>query len=59
VIICGGGAKPTDLHLASIVHCIDDEIIGWLKRRERRVELRDRLLGFFHIPDQTVYAFFF
>jgi hypothetical protein len=31
-----GGAKLTDKHLASTVHCIDDEIIGWLKRREQR-----------------------
>jgi hypothetical protein len=23
-------------HLASKVHCVDDEIIGWLKRREQR-----------------------
>ena len=25
VIFCGGGAKPTDTHLASTIHCIDDE----------------------------------
>jgi hypothetical protein len=31
------GAKPTDLHLLSTVHCVDDEIMGWwLARRERR-----------------------
>ena len=36
VIICYGGAKPTDTHLASTVHCVDDEIIEWLERRERR-----------------------
>jgi len=35
IIFCGGGAKPTDTHLASTVHCID-EIIEWLERRERR-----------------------
>jgi hypothetical protein len=28
IIICYGGAKPTDKHLASTVHCVDDEIIG-------------------------------
>lgn len=33
VIICYGGAKPEDKHLASKVHCID-EIFDWLKRRE-------------------------
>jgi hypothetical protein len=35
VIFCGGGAKPTDTHLASTVHCVDEEIIEWLERRER------------------------
>jgi hypothetical protein len=31
VIICGGAAKPTDLHLASTVHCVDDggSSAGW------------------------------
>ena len=33
VIACYGGAKPTDKHLASTIHCIDDEIIDWLQRR--------------------------
>ena len=28
IIVCYGGAKPTDKHLASTVHCVDDEIIG-------------------------------
>ena len=36
IVFCGGAAKPTDTHLASTVRCIDDEIIGWLKRREAR-----------------------
>jgi hypothetical protein len=36
VIVCYGGAKLTDKHLASTVHCVDDEIIEWLKRRELR-----------------------
>jgi hypothetical protein len=35
VIACYGGAKPTDTHLASKIHCVDDEIIGWPKRREQ------------------------
>src|ERR1700722_5687095 len=30
-----GGAKLTDKHLASKIHCVDDQIIGWLKRREQ------------------------
>ena len=29
-------AKPTDTHTASVIHCIDGEIIGWLERQERR-----------------------
>ncbi len=35
-IVCYGRAKLTDKHLASKIHCVDDEIIGWLKRREQR-----------------------
>jgi hypothetical protein len=35
-ITCYGNAKPGDKHLASTIRCVDDEIIGWLKRRERR-----------------------
>jgi hypothetical protein len=30
VIVCYGAAKLTDKHLASEVHCVDDEMIGWL-----------------------------
>jgi hypothetical protein len=36
VITCYGGATIYDKHLASTVHCVDDEIIDWLQRRERR-----------------------
>jgi hypothetical protein len=36
LVVCYGGAKLTDQHLASKVHYVDDEIIGWLKRREQR-----------------------
>ena len=43
VIVCYGNAKLTENHLASTVHCVDDEIIGSLKRREQR--RRDRLAG--------------
>jgi hypothetical protein len=33
-----GGAKLTAKHLASrMIHCSDDEIIGWLERRRRAV----------------------
>jgi hypothetical protein len=35
VIACCGGAKVTANHLASTIHCTDDEIIGWLERRRR------------------------
>jgi len=31
VIVCYGGAKPEDKHLVSEVHCVDDEITGWLE----------------------------
>jgi hypothetical protein len=34
-IVCYGAAKLADKHLASKVHCVDDEIVGWLKRREQ------------------------
>jgi hypothetical protein len=34
-----GGAKPTD-NLPTIIHCVDDEIFGWLQRREQRKEKR-------------------
>ncbi len=34
-IVCYGGAKPAEKHLASKMHCVDDEIIEWLQRRRR------------------------
>jgi hypothetical protein len=40
--IAYGGAKPTDLHLASTIHCVDGEIHQWLKRRERRKQRRGK-----------------
>jgi hypothetical protein len=36
VIVCYGGAKFTDRHLACIIHCVNDEIFERLERRERR-----------------------
>jgi hypothetical protein len=36
IIVCYGGATLTDKHLAARVQCVDDEIIGWLQRREQR-----------------------
>jgi hypothetical protein len=33
VIVCYVGACLFDKHLASTIHCVDDEIIGWLQRR--------------------------
>jgi hypothetical protein len=36
LVIAYGGAQPDDIHLAANVHCIDGEIVEWLKRRERR-----------------------
>jgi hypothetical protein len=32
VVVCYGAAKLADKHLSATVHCVDDEIIGWLKR---------------------------
>ena len=34
IIFCGGGAKPTDRHLACRIVAFDDGIINWLQRRE-------------------------
>jgi hypothetical protein len=42
-IVCCGGAKFTDRHLASPIHCVDDKIIEWLERRERRRATRRRV----------------
>jgi hypothetical protein len=35
-IRCYGGAKLADKHLGSTIHCVDEEIIELLRRRERR-----------------------
>ena len=40
-----------DKHFASVIYCVDDEIIRWLERRERRK--RDRLAG----SRQSVYRY--
>jgi hypothetical protein len=34
-IRCYGGATLFDKHHAATVRCVDDEINGWLKRREQ------------------------
>ena len=36
VVICYGAAKPCDVHLASRIVAVDDEILKILDRRERR-----------------------
>jgi hypothetical protein len=36
VVVRYDGAKPEDKHLAVIVHCVDEEIIEWLERREAK-----------------------
>jgi len=36
LIVAYGNAAPTDTHLASTIHCEDDEIIVWLEQREAR-----------------------
>jgi hypothetical protein len=35
IIVCDANAKPTDTRLAVTIHCIDDEIVQWLERREQ------------------------
>ena len=45
IVFCGGNAGPDDTHLASIIHCVDEEIITWLQRRERRRRKRDSPCG--------------
>lgn len=35
VIVCYGGAKPTDLHLLSTIRAVDNEIFEFLKRRRK------------------------
>ena len=37
-----GGAKLSNTHLLSKVHCVDEEIITWLAKRERRRSKRDQ-----------------
>ena len=32
VVVCYGAATVYDKHLAAAIRCVDDEIIGWLKR---------------------------
>jgi hypothetical protein len=34
-IVCYSGAKLFDKHLASTVHCVDDEIIEWKRHKGR------------------------
>src|SRR5260370_37358291 len=36
VIVRYGGATFADKHLASTIHCVDDEIFEWLQRRETK-----------------------
>ena len=40
VIVCFGGAGLFDKHLASAIHCVDEEIIGSLQRRKQRRRAR-------------------
>lgn len=40
VIVCYDGVGLFDKHLASTFHCVDDEIIGSLQRREQRRRAR-------------------
>src|SRR5271169_5460621 len=40
IIIYCGGAQPGDEQLASTVHCMNGEIIGWLEQHEQRNRCR-------------------
>jgi hypothetical protein len=44
-IVFYGGAKLTDRHLACIIHCVNEEVIEWLERREQRKRGRRRSSG--------------
>ena len=43
ILIASGGANPGDVHLLSIVRAVDEGIIGYLKRRERRRNRRNTM----------------
>jgi hypothetical protein len=43
--ICYGNAKPDDVHLAADIVAIDNDIIAWLKRPERRKRRKHRWHG--------------
>jgi hypothetical protein len=45
IVVCYGGAKPEDEHLAVIVHCVDDEIIRWLEKRPDVRQVRTGDIG--------------
>jgi hypothetical protein len=36
VVRAYGGASVTDVHLMSTAYCLNEEIIRWLERREKR-----------------------
>jgi hypothetical protein len=56
VIVCYGAAKLADKHLASKVRCVDDEIIGWPKRRETKPRgLRGRDIEQFSFPRHNLF----
>jgi hypothetical protein len=40
IIVCCGGATPEDTHLASTIRAVDEAIINWLEKLERRKRLR-------------------
>jgi hypothetical protein len=42
IVICGGNARPTDIHLLSTVHGCDEEIWKILRCLERRQERSNR-----------------
>jgi hypothetical protein len=45
VVVCYGGAKLTDRHLISTIHCVDEEIFEWLERREAKRRKRHSVVS--------------
>jgi hypothetical protein len=45
IFFCGGNTGPDDLHLASTVHCVDDEIFEWLGHHEKQIAIAAEVIG--------------
>lgn len=47
-VVVFGDAEFTDTHLLATVHAVDDEIVEWLKHREKRLRMKVRALEASH-----------